>query len=166
MLRYLLIALLVVIFDQSSKIYIKSFFDYHASVNIFGNFLKFTYIENPGIVFGLEVHRLLYYLITFFSFCIIIYIYYLIKSLYCENKNNNLVLISFSLILGGAVGNMIDRFFVIFNMFNFQGVIDFIDIGIDSYRFYIFNIADMSVSIGILLFVYYNYFIENNWKKI
>ena len=61
---------------------------------------------------------------------------------------------------------MIDRFFVIFDMFNYQGVIDFIDIGIDLYRFYIFNIADMSVSIGILLFIYYNYFIESNGEKI
>ena len=93
------------------------------------------------------------------------YICFLIKTLSAENKNNNLALISFSLILGGAVGNIIDRFFVIFGMYNYQGVIDFIDIGIGSYRFYIFNIADMSVSIGILLFIYYNYFIENYGEK-
>ena len=163
--RYLLISLFVVLFDQASKVYIKSTLDYYAPLNILGSFLKFTYIENPGIVFGLEVNRLLYYLITFLSICIVLYICFLIKTLSAENKNNNLALISFSLILGGAVGNIIDRFFVIFGMYNYQGVIDFIDIGIGSYRFYIFNIADMSVSIGILLFIYYNYFIENYGEK-
>ena len=129
---------------------------------ILGDFLRFTYIENPGIVFGLDVGNIIYYLISFLSLCIIFYILSLIKTLYTDQKNNIVALISFSLILGGAIGNTIDRFFVIFKLFNYQGVIDFIDIGINSYRFYIFNVADMSVTIGILLFIYYSYYIDND----
>ena len=162
MLKYFSISLFVVLFDQISKIYIKLFFEYQSSVNILGSFLKFTYIENPGIVFGLDVSYTFYYLITFFSTCIIFYICFLIKNIYNEKADNFLPLISFSLIWGGAIGNVIDRFFVIFNLFNYEGVIDFIDIGIGYNRFYIFNIADMSVTIGILLYIYYTYYIENN----
>ena len=162
MLKFFSISLFVVFVDQASKIYIKLFFDYYSSVSILGDFLRFTYIENPGIVFGLDVGNIIYYLISFLSLCIIFYILSLIKTLYTDQKNNIVALISFSLILGGAIGNTIDRFFVIFKLFNYQGVIDFIDIGINSYRFYIFNVADMSVTIGILLFMYYSYYIDND----
>ena len=162
MLKFFSISLFVVFVDQTSKICIKLFFDYYSSVSILGDFLRFTYIENPGIVFGLDVGNIIYYLISFLSLCIIFYILSLIKTLYTDQKNNIVALISFSLILGGAIGNTIDRFFVIFKLFNYQGVIDFIDIGINSYRFYIFNVADMSVTIGILLFMYYSYYIDND----
>mgnify|MGYP001361455260 CR=1 FL=1 len=98
MLKYFSISLFVVLFDQISKIYIKLFFEYQSSVNILGSFLKFTYIENPGIVFGLDVSYTFYYLITFFSTCIIFYICFLIKNIYNEKADNFLPLISFSLI--------------------------------------------------------------------
>ena len=142
MLKYFLISLIVVLVDQISKVYIKLSFDYHSSINILGDLLKFTYIENPGIVFGLEVDSIIYYLITFLSICIICYIMFLMNSIYYEDQNGSgIALISLSLILGGAIGNAIDRFFVIFKLFDYQGVIDFIDVGINSYRFYIFNVV-------------------------
>ena len=160
MLKYFFISFFTVLFDQLSKIYIKNFFVYHESKNILGTFLKFTYIENPGIVFGLDVNLLFYYLITFLSICIIVFLCFKISEESRLNINNSLLLISYSLILGGAIGNVIDRLFNIFNLFNYQGVIDFIDMGIGYYRFYIFNIADMSVTIGIVLFILYSYFID------
>ena len=156
MSRYLAISFLVVCLDQVSKIYIKLTYLLYESHNILGSFLKFTYIENPGIVFGGRVSDEIYYIITILSVCISCYILFLIDAIYREKRNNYLALVSFSLILGGAIGNIIDRFLKIFSLFNYSGVIDFIDIGVNSFRFYIFNIADMSVTIGILLFIYYN----------
>ena len=85
----------------------------------------------------------------------------LIKDLHHIYPGYDLSLVAFSMILGGAIGNIIDRIFVIFSLFDYFGVIDFIDVGFENYRFYIFNISDMSVSIGILLFIYYTY-IQNN----
>ena len=161
MSKYFLISFFIVCFDQASKIYIKLFSAYHQPTNVLGSFLKFTYLENPGIVFGLRVNSIFYYIVTFLSICIICYIIFFIRELYNTKGNHNLALVSFSLILGGAIGNVIDRLFVIFNLFNYHGVIDFIDIGIGDFRFYIFNIADMAVTIGIILFIYYNY-IQNN----
>ena len=60
---------------------------------------------------------------------------------------------SLSLILGGALGNLIDRFFTTFDFMSYNGVIDFIDIGINEYRFYIFNFADFFISLGIILYL-------------
>ena len=163
MLKFFSISLFVVFVDQASKIYIKLFFDYYSSVSILGDFLRFTYIENPGIVFGLDVGNIIYYLISFLSLCIIFYILSLIKTLYTDQKNNIVALISFSLILGGAIGNLIDRGFTLFNLFDYRGVIDFIDLGITGiYRWpYIFNVADMSVTIGIIIFIISTY-LHNN----
>ena len=67
--------------------------------------------------------------------------------------------LSLNFILGGAIGNLIDRGLTLFNLFDYKGVIDFIDIGIgDFYRWpYIFNIADLSVTIGITIFILSSY---------
>ena len=71
--------------------------------------------------------------------------------------------LSLNFILGGAIGNLIDRGFTLFNLFDYRGVIDFIDLGITGiYRWpYIFNVADMSVTIGIIIFIISTY-LHNN----
>ena len=157
MLRYIRISLFITFLDQLSKLYIQSSYSLYESRQILGSFLKFTYIENPGIVFGIRVGSLFYYLITILSLCIVAYIYLLIKTSIDDSAKYDLSLVALSLILGGAIGNIIDRLFVIFSLFNYSGVVDFIDIGVQNMRFYIFNIADTFVTIGLILFMYYNY---------
>ena len=158
MIRYLFITCFIVIFDQVSKFYIKSSLQYNLDIDIIGSLLKFRYIDNSGIVFGIQVSNISYYIVVIISILIIIYVYNLMKTLASE-ENSTIGLISLALIMGGAIGNIIDRTFVIFNLFDYKGVVDFISIGFgDSLRFpYIFNIADASVTIGIILFIYYNY---------
>ena len=72
-------------------------------------------------------------------------------------------ILSLNFILGGAIGNLIDRSFTLFNLFDYRGVIDFIDIGISGfYRWpYIFNVADMSVTVGIIIFIFSSYLYSN-----
>ena len=158
MTRYLFITCFVVLFDQISKFYVKSMLDYNFDVDIIGSLLKFKYIENSGIIFGIQVNNILYYLVIIVSVLIIVYIYYLMKTLVSQ-KNASIGLIALALIMGGAIGNIADRLFVVFDLFHYEGVVDFISIGIgEDFRFpYIFNIADTSVTIGISLFMYYNY---------
>ena len=55
-------------------------------------------------------------------------------------------------ILGGAIGNAIDRVLVLFPSSGYIGVIDFIDIGINNYRWYIFNMADTFITVGIIIY--------------
>ena len=59
------------------------------------------------------------------------------------------------MILGGAVGNLIDRSYIFF-VENYLGVVDFIDIGYKNYRWYTFNIADSAVTLGIILYLIYS----------
>lgn len=158
MTRYLFITCFVVLFDQISKFYVKSMLQYNLDLDIIGSLLRFKYIENSGIIFGIQVNNILYYLVIIVSVLIIVYIYHLMKTLVSQ-KNASIGLIALALIMGGAIGNIVDRLFVVFDLFHYEGVVDFISIGIgEDFRFpYIFNIADTSVTIGISLFMYYNY---------
>jgi signal peptidase II len=128
------------------------------SVPVFGNFLRITFIENPGMAFGIEFGAKFF--LTLFSvvasFSILVYIFYVRKEAFAFR-------LSLALILGGALGNLIDRVFygVIYGdapLF-YGKVVDFIDVdffninflGFHLTRFWVFNIADASVTVGVLL---------------
>ena len=173
MIKYLFVTCFIVLFDQISKYFVKSSFEKGVEVDVINSFLllQFNYIENPGIVFGISVNNIFYYIVIFISLLIVVYIYSIeMKKAFIESAN--LKLISFSFILGGAIGNIIDRFFVAFGLFSYKGVIDFIHIGIEIPGFldftfpYIFNIADASVTIGIILFIYSSYSFSISSKNI
>jgi signal peptidase II len=135
-------------------------FTFGSSYNLLGDFLQLTFIENPGMAFGLEIGgKLGLSLFTIAATVIIIYFIVI-------NKNESRYLrISLAFILGGAVGNLIDRIFygVIFGYAPlFYGkVVDFFHLDIPDFVFLgrtfhswpIFNIADISVSIGFLLII-------------
>jgi len=74
-----------------------------------------------------------------------------------ERNNHPLISIGLGLILGGAIGNLIDRSSIFFVQ-NYEGVIDFIDIGSSSFRWYTFNIADSAVTIGIIFYLMHSFF--------
>lgn len=136
----------VLILDQVTKILLKN-----ADFNIIGNFLRFEYVLNLGAAFSmLSGGRWLFIIVTSV-------ISVLLVLFYIFNKNKNIILtISLSLIIAGGMGNLIDR--VIFGM-----VRDFI-----SFSFFpaIFNIADISVTIGTILFCIYIIFFWEKNKKI
>ncbi len=155
----IVIALIIVIIDQFSKLMIKYNLLSATPQSIFGDFLRFTYIENPGLAFGVSVGSF-GWLLFIVTVLITLYIIYYIFSDSAFIKGE---ILSLNFILGGAIGNLIDRSFTLFNLFDYRGVIDFIDVGISSfYRWpYIFNVADMSVTIGILIFIFSSYLYSN-----
>lgn len=108
-----------------------------AKVNVLGEFLRFSYVRNPGPAMGLfPVGR--EFLVTV-SFAASIFMVFLYRS---TNKELGLRRGAIAAVLGGAVGNLIDRVF-------YSGlVVDFIDVGIGTHRFYTFNVADMGVTVG------------------
>jgi len=73
-------------------------------------------------------------------------------------------MLSLTFIIGGAIGNAIDRILVLIPNSGYNGVVDFIDLGINELRWYIFNIADTSITIGAILYVLaqYKYNKKNN----
>ncbi len=114
-----------------------------AKISIVGDLVRFIYVRNPGSAMGLfPIGRMG---LVGVSILATIFLLYLYKT---TNPTFKLRLVAMSAILGGAVGNLIDRIF-------YNGhVIDFIDVGIGTNRFYTFNVADIGVTIGgVLLFL-------------
>jgi len=152
-LNPLFIIFFVTISDQISKYLIKLFLHKYQQVDVIGSYLRFSYVENKGIAFGIDTseYHIFITLLTIIGICILIYYYiYKIKNVLVEK-------IPLSFIIGGAIGNAIDRILVLIPSMNYNGVIDFIDIGIYHYRWYIFNLADTSITIGIILYFIMNY---------
>jgi len=136
------LAALSILMDQSTKIWVSTNLFYHESIPIFGNTLRITYTRNPGIAFGISSGPLTGLPLLFITLLGSIFIAYI---LVMESRISKVRSAALGMILGGAVGNLIDRLF-------HGDVIDFIDVGINnSYRWPIFNVADASVVAGLLL---------------
>ena len=187
-MRVLYATLFVVIADQVSKFWIKGFHIPFLNIKhdgmyigqkipVIGDFFRITFIENPGLAFGIDIDSTIKLWISLFSLIasigLIIYLY----TVRTEKFGFKLAL---ALILGGAIGNFIDRAFygIIYDYAPlFYGkVVDFLDFDFfnltlfgKSYdRFAIFNIADSSVTIGIflLLFLYRNHGKEESSEAV
>ncbi len=173
-MQVLYLTLGIVLLDQATKLLIKGFtiswmHYYHAgmqlgqSVPVIGDFLRWTYVENPGMAFGIDVGGRMF--LAVFSLAASIGIFYYLYKIRREALS---IRLSLALILGGAIGNLIDRIFygVIFGEGTlFYGkVVDFIDmdffkIHIGSFfmdRFAVFNVADSAVTVGIVLMLLFH----------
>ena len=148
--------------DQVSKIFIKQYWIkndlFYGSLNIFGDYVRFIFVENPGIAFGIDTSRYHFY-ITLLTILAIIFLSYYLYKLVAKNSYESL---SWSFILGGAMGNCIDRILVLIPNYNYSGVIDFIDIGLNQYRWYTFNLADTSITLGLIIYIYQTYILKLN----
>ena len=130
-------ALFVLILDQFTKFLIKQNFQFNQSAPIIKNIFHLTYITNTGSAFGL--FKGFNFVFVVFSFIVMILIFYYIKKI----KNNEKILqFSIGLLLGGTIGNMIDRLL-------YSYVVDFIDFRI----WPVFNIADSAVTISIVFLI-------------
>jgi signal peptidase II len=174
-LRVLFVSLSVVIIDQISKLAVKGFsfpalkINYEGMyegqrIHVLGNFFRITFIENPGMAFGFNPGINFKLWISIFSIIasigLIVYIY--------RVRNQSLILrLSLAFILGGAIGNLIDRmFYGVFYGYAplFYGhVVDFLDFDFFHFslfgrtfdRWPIFNIADASVTIGVIILLFF-----------
>ena len=145
--------IIVVLSDQLSKIWIKNNYSLWESHEILGSFIKFSHVKNPGIAFGFSVGEF-GIVFTILSFAATLFIAYFHWQ---ERFNHPLIVTGLALILGGAIGNLIDRSTIFFSE-HYQGVVDFIDVGIGTSRWYTFNIADSAVTVGILLYLVHTFF--------
>ncbi len=152
----------VVLFDQITKYWIKSNYMVNTSQPVLGDFLKITFVENPGMAFGIHVGEYLPLITILSVFAIGLVIYYM----YQERHKRLILRLGLALILGGAVGNMIDRILMMVTPEKHAGVVDFIDVGFRHYRWYIFNVADSSVTVGITLILIYSFFIKEHEENL
>lgn len=153
---FLLTFFIVLLSDKITKIVIKNNFYLGESRSVIGNFFRFTYIENKGIAFGLLSdwsHPFKAILLIFLSLAAL----YFLISIYIKSRKGALMQLSFGLIFGGAVGNVFDRIF-------YGKVVDFLDFGIKNYRWPFFNLADTSITIGVMIIFILSIFYDKEIK--
>lgn len=170
-MKVLYVTFVMVFIDQLSKLWVKGFsipllnlrhegMYYGQSINVIGDFFQLTFVENPGMAFGVDVTDNAKLWLSLFSIVasIGLFVY-----LYSVRKQSLSLRIALSMILAGALGNLIDRvFYGVFYTYSslFYGkVVDFFDFDFFDFQIFgrtydrwpIFNVADMCVSIGVLI---------------
>lgn len=149
--KYLLllaIAGTIISFDQLTKHIVIDKFALHESIQIIPGFFNFTYIRNPGAAFGMMNTLDPKFRIPFFIAMPLIALAAILYVFRKIDDDDKLMTITLSLIIGGAIGNLIDR--VAYNY-----VVDFIDFYWNyGPHFPAFNIADSAISVGVTLLMY------------
>ena len=145
----IIIIVAIIALDQWSKWAIKTSFNLYQSKPVIQDLLHFTYVTNDGMAFGLSFpggkHVLLIMTILLTGF--------IVGFLWKEKNGHPLIKYGLALILSGAIGNLIDRLL-------YGKVVDFLDLMIGDFHWYIFNIADSSVTIGMILFIIHSIYVE------
>lgn len=173
-MRALYLTFFIVIADQLTKIFVKGFSFLGINVQgmylgesfpVIGDFIKITFVENPGMAFGLDFGADSKIFLSLFSLAASIGIFFY---LYKMRNQHLLIRIGLALILGGAIGNLIDRtFYGVFYDYAplFYGkVVDFVNVEFFDFtlfgrtyeRWPIFNVADSAVTIGVILLIAFN----------
>tara|TARA_B100000745_G_scaffold299449_2_gene250295 strand:+ start:810 stop:1283 length:474 start_codon:yes stop_codon:yes gene_type:complete len=144
----LLLVIFIFILDRLSKIIIIKLSEPLGELNIsITSFINFNLIWNEGIAFGLLSFddKFYYNLITLLIVLITLIIIWLI------NKAKGIEKLSFLMIVGGSLGNIFDRIY-------YSSVPDFIDISVNNFHWFIFNVADIFISIGVILLIILEFF--------
>lgn len=139
MISYYIIALVIIIIDQITKYLTLENIALGETIPFIPNVLSFTYVQNTGAAWSiLEGRMIFFYIVTVFVVGLLIYF------LHHDAKESKLLSIAISMMLGGAIGNFIDRVI-------FQYVIDMLKLEFISFP--IFNIADVALTIGVALMI-------------
>ena len=144
------IVIFIFAFDRISKLHVLNLAETGQFVNIYINqFLNFHLIWNTGIGFGLLSSNVNFYynfitlLIILINFIILIMIF----------KSNNYKLFLFLIILGGSLGNLFDRIY-------YKAVPDFIDFHYNDFHWFIFNVADIFITVGVICLIFAELFLN------
>ena len=147
--RYALLALLgvtVIVVDQMTKLWIMQTMRLHESIPIVPNLFSLTYIRNPGAAFGLLAGSSNAFRTVFFGMTSLFALALLGTILVRLPEKDWIGQLSIAGILGGAIGNLIDRL-------RFGEVIDFLDVYLESYHWPAFNVADSAISVGVVCLI-------------
>jgi len=150
--KYFWLSALVLMLDQVSKSYIDYVLNLHESINILP-FVNFTLVYNYGAAFGFLADQGGWQKWFLLVLTVVISIF-LIRWILSLKPGEKFTAIALCLILGGALGNILDRAL-------YGYVIDFVDVYAGKYRFPAFNIADSAISIGAVVLIYDTFFKKN-----
>lgn len=137
----IILSIIFIIIDQLFKIIVVNNLTNNKSIEVIKSFFYLTYTNNKGAAFSILTGRRI--LLILVALIVIGVLIYYVRKNKIEGKVNKIAL---SLVIGGSIGNLIDRILR-------GAVIDFIDIKIFGYNFPIFNLADTFIVIGVFLLI-------------
>ena len=144
----MLVAGIVVILDQITKVLILNSLELHQSVTVIPGFFDLAHVHNPGGAFGFlakmnsTVRTVIFLFVSSLAVGLVFYLYATTPA------GQPFLAVGFALIFGGAIGNLIDRI-------RFGYVVDFLDVYIGDLHWPAFNIADSAITVGIIIFAYH-----------
>lgn len=139
MVKLILMFFTILFLDQGTKYLVQKMMGLYTSIPVIGNVLKLTYIRNPGAAFGISMgNRYLFVGLSVLACAVMAYYFWRLPREEAWGR------FSLTLIFGGAIGNLIDRLL-------YGEVTDFIEVGVAGYYWPVFNVADMAVTIGVIL---------------
>ena len=151
----IVISLAVFLLDRLTKSLVLDFFENITTKQIYINhFINLLLIWNDGIAFGLlnfsdqKIYNLITIIIFFVSIVVLI----------IALKSKNYDAYFFSMIFGGAIGNLFDRV-------KYNAVPDFIDLHINNYHWFIFNVADIFITLGVICLIFDEIFLKKKLQK-
>ena len=154
-INYFVVFFIIFFFDRLSKLYIINLAEINSSVNLYiTSYINLFLIWNKGVAFGFLSFddNQIYNFVTSLIILINIIIIYLII------KIKDFKVYFFLLILGGSSGNLFDRLY-------YKAVPDFIDLHIDDFHWFIFNVADIFISIGVICLIFVEIFFNKKLSK-
>ena len=153
-MRVLFVSAILVLADQVSKTIVVRTMSLYESVPVIENFFHFTYITNDGMAFGIDF-PFGYFIFSLVSALLTIFLFWYLWSV----RNDSLLIrLGLAMIIAGAVGNLIDRLML-------GEVIDFLDFMIGNFHWYVFNLADSYVTVGMVLILTDSIFLEKKREK-
>ena len=139
-----IISLICILIDQIIKIIVSTNIKFTSSINIISNFFRITYLKNYGAAWSILTGDKIFLILVSFIALILIY-YFFLKN----KKLNNIEEVLYGLLIGGVIGNLIDRI-------RLGYVIDYLDFNILNYNYPVFNLADSLIVISIIFLLVLN----------
>ena len=153
-MKVLFVSAILVLADQVSKAIVVRTMSLYESVPVIENFFHFTYITNDGMAFGIDF-PFGYFIFSLVSALLTLFLFWYLWTV----RNDSLVIrLGLAIIIAGAVGNLIDRLML-------GEVIDFLDFMIGNFHWYVFNLADSYVTVGMVLILTDSIFLEKKREK-
>ena len=132
----------VVALDLITKLIIQRTFHLYQQTNVIGDYLRLTYIHNPGAAFGIHLGPYSRFIFLGLS---IVALFALAGMYWVTPPKDRVRLSAIALICAGAIGNLLDR------IRSPLGVVDFLDVGVGDLRWPVFNVADIAVTTGAII---------------
>ena len=139
--KIIIISSIILLLDQLSKIIIRTSLNVNSFIRVIGDFFRISHVENKGAAWSIFNGK--WFFLALISFLFLVFIFSCIRK---DSRNTKLNICAYSFLIGGIIGNMIDRII-------FRTVTDFLDFNIFGYHFPVFNIADIFIVVGMVIFI-------------